>query len=146
MTYKLTLREKIADLREKACDFFKAGVKLAFTGYITFSLLSHNGCLDSQRTEQAKSLHNTNNQTKVVTRIGEEWKDNSKYLLAMGGNGYNPRVIRTIIFEDGTQSIVDYRTLAHQPITRWLKGEEFNPQAGEKYEVTKYNELVKRVK
>jgi hypothetical protein len=148
MEYKITLKEKIGDFMDGAGDILKTGAKYAIGGYILFSLASHNGCLDSSRVKQARQLHNENNSTKVVANVEEEWRDNSTLELvssAMGGAGYNPRVIRRVTFEDGTETTLDYRVLAHQPFRRWIAGEEFNPQVGDKYEVTKQNQLVREL-
>jgi hypothetical protein len=148
MEYKRTFKDKIGDYVSGAGDLLKTGVKVAIGGYIFFSLASHNGCLDSNRTKSARQLHDENNPTKVVANIEEEWKDNSTLAFvssAMGGAGYNPRVIRRVTFEDGTQTTLDYRVLAHQPFRKWIAGEEFNPKVGDKYEVTKQNQLVREL-
>ena len=65
-------------------------------------------------------------------------------MSVFGGSGYNPRVVRIVEFEDGSTSYLNYRTMAHQPFMRWLKGKEFNPRVGERYEV-KDNKLVRKV-
>jgi hypothetical protein len=148
MEYKRTLKERIRDFGERAGDILKTGVKCAIGAYVILMLASHNGCLDSNRTKQARHLHEVNNLTKVVSSVEEKWKDNSTLAMvscAFGGGGYNPRVIRGVTFEDGTQTILNYRVLAHQPLRKWISGEEFNPQVGEKYEVTKYNQLVRKI-
>ena len=148
MENKRTLGDRVRDLGGRAVDTLKTGAKYAIGGYILFSLASHNGCLDSDRARLARRLHDDNNPVKIVKSVEEEWKDNSTLALvssAMGGAGYNPRVIRKVTFEDGTQTTLDYRTMAHQPFRRWIGGEEFNPQVGETYEVTKNNQLIKKV-
>ncbi|MFA5797907.1 MAG: hypothetical protein WC916_07805 [Candidatus Woesearchaeota archaeon] len=149
MVYKRTLNDVIDGLGDGAVYVLKKGVKYGIGICIGFYLLSHNGFLDSDRTKQAEQLHNANNPTKVVASVNEKWSDNSMFALAssmIGGGGYNPRVIREVIFEDGSQTTLDYRVLAHQPFVRWMAGEEFNPKVGERYEVTKNNQLVRPIK
>ncbi len=103
-------------------------------GYMIFSLGSHNGCLDSDRTGGALRHQNPSNPIKTVVSVEEEWSDNSALSMISGGV-YNPHVRREITFEDGSKAMLSYRTQAWQPIRRWLRGEEFNPKPGEKYEV-----------
>jgi hypothetical protein len=136
------------NLRDRAGNILGTGVKYIIGGCILFSLASHNGLLDSNRTKQTEQLYDKNNPTKVVSGVEEEWRDNSPFSLASsiaGGAGYNPRVIRKVTFEDSSQTTLDYRVLAHQPFRRWIRGDEFNPQVGEMYEVTKHNQFVRKV-
>lgn len=110
--------------------------------YSIFSLASHNGVLDSMRTKEAnKYIHNTDI-TKVVHSVEEEWEDYFPWML----DGYNPKVTRTVTFEDGTETTLTYRTLAHQPYRKLISGEEFKPQKGEKYLVAKDNTLISKLK
>jgi hypothetical protein len=148
MKYKRTSRNRVRDFMDRAEDILRTGAKCAILGYTVFFLASHNGFLDSNRTKQTRQLHNENNPKKVVASVKEEWKDNSTIALVssmMGGGGYNPRVIRRVTFEDETQTTLDYRVMAHQPFRRWISGKEFNPQVGERYEVTNHNQLVRKV-
>lgn len=59
-------------------------------------------------------------------------KDNVIYSPTL--DGYNPKVIREVTFEDGTETNLEYRTLAWQPFRKWMREQEFNPQPGEKYD------------
>ncbi len=113
--------------------------KVAIGGLVLYSLLSHNGLLDSPRTKMASRLHNMDNSTKTVSYVDEKWSDNIPMM-----HGYNPRVIRNVNFDDGSQTTLSYRTMAWQPFMRWLGGEEFDPQVGERYEVS-HGQLVKKV-
>ena len=141
MKNKRTLGDKMRDLGGRAVDTMKTGAKVAVGGLILYTLASHNGCNDSYRTNEARRLQGES--TKTVATIEETWKDNIVSSPTL--DGYNPRVIRKVTFEDGTQTTLDYRTLAHQPFRRWIAGEEFNPQVGEAYKVTKNNQLVKKI-
>lgn len=148
-----SLSDKLKEFGWKVGDCLKTGAKATITlvvgGFVLYTLASSNGCLDSLRTKETRQYSNQKNPIKIVKGIEEEWKDNSAFALAssaIGGCGYNPRVIRKITFEDGTQTILDYRVLAWQPFMRWKNGEEFNPKVGEKYEVEKeYNTLLRKL-
>lgn len=138
------LKEKLRNIRYTLWR----GAKIAFATYLIIQLGSHNGCFDSPRTKEARRYHNPQNPVKVVRRVGERWKDNSTLALvssAVGGSGYNPRVIRDIEFDDGSKTRLDYRVLAWQPFVRWVNGKEFDPKPGEKYEVDKHNGLVRKM-
>ena len=116
-------------------------------GYAIFSLGSYNGCFDSDRTIEAAKHHDVGNPVKTIASVEEEWSDNSALAFAssmMGGGGYNPHVTRRIVFEDGSQGTISYRTLACQPIRKWLRGDEFDPKPGEKYEVFPSGQLLVR--
>ncbi len=105
---------------------------------------SHNGMFDSMRTKEAAWLQgNPTNTVRTVAAVEEEWKDNVTYSLMM--DGYNPKVRREVTFEDGSQTTLNYRTLAWQPIMRWKNGDMFNPQPGEQYEVTSRNQIVRKI-
>ncbi|MBW3014501.1 hypothetical protein KY335_04665 [Candidatus Woesearchaeota archaeon] len=134
----------------KAVDYAIEGIKpilqvggtIFFALYIPYTLASHNGLLDSDRTKEAEEMHDESNPIKTVKTVEEKWRD---HILTPYGDGFNPRVIRTVTFADGTETKLDYRVMAWQPFMKWKNGYEFNPQAGEKYEVTSGNELVKKV-
>jgi len=140
--YKRTLKNRLNNFADDALDVLKDGAKYALGAYILFNLTSHNGCLDSRRTKQAEGLYDANNPVKIVANVDEEWRDNSPFVLF---GAYNPRVIRRVTFEDGTQATLDYRVLAYQPFRRLVSGEEFNPQVGERYQVTGSNEFIRRM-
>lgn len=122
-------------------DYLKTGAKVVVGVLILYSLASHNGMLDSHRTKEARRLEPQ--ATKNVATVEETRKDNVVYSLTL--DGYNPKVIREVMFEDGTETRLEYKTLAWQPFNRWANGEEFNPQPGEKYEVTSQNMIVRKV-
>ena len=136
-----SLSDKLREFRWKVGDYLKTGAKVAVGGLILYSIASHNGLLDSYRTKEARELRGE--ATKTVATVEESWKDNVVYSPTL--DGYNPKVIREVTFEDGTETSLEYRTLAWQPFRRWLRGEEFNPQPGEKYEVTFRNTIVRKV-
>ncbi len=129
--------------------------KLGFALFLVYSCartIDGNGLGDSLRTKSANDYHNDNNPVKTVAKVEEKWYDNEVYSIDL--TGFNPLVIRQITFDDETTTSLRYRTLAHQPFRRWIVGEEFNPQVGERYEVTSSgilrqgrpeNELVRRV-
>jgi len=146
MTNKLT--QKIKDIGNRTIDFVygttKKAIPILLGSYIYFSLLSHNGCMDSDREERAARKHHINNPIRTVESVEETWKDNNPYCF-ISGAGYNPRVIRNITFEDGSTTRLDYRTAAHQPYRRWLRGNEFNPKPNERFEVDPNNRLVRKV-
>jgi hypothetical protein len=143
---RTNLSERISNLWDNTKSFlWKVGTRYVLPAYILVSLASHNGCMDSRRTKNARYLQKPSNPTKTVAIVTEEWRDNSEWAAfsaAMGGGGYNPRVIRTVIFDDGSTTTLDYRVMAHQPFRRWISGEEFDPKPGEKYEVTRYNTIA----
>ena len=138
----------LRNIFDRAWDLSVVGLKYAALMAVGFFFLSHNGCLDSRRTKQTRWLHSSDNLVKSVANVDESWRDNSEIAMltcVFGGGGYNPQVIRTITFEDGTETTVKYRTLAHQPFRRWGGGDEFDPELGEEYEVTPQNELVRKI-
>ena len=135
------------NLSERISDFlWRFGTRYVLPAYMLVFLASHNGCMDSYRTKSAaRNLQKPSNPIKTVAVVREEWRDNSEWAAfsaAMGGGGYNPRVIRRVIFKDGSITTLDYRVMAHQPFRRWISGEEFDPKPGEQYEVTRYNTIV----
>jgi len=117
--------------------------KLLVGSLILGSLASHNGCLDSYRTNQTKRFEDPANPVKRVTDVVETWKDNN--VGYSGLERYNPLVIRAVTFHDGTKTTLNYRTVAHQSIRRWMSGDEFNPQVGSLYEVTPANMFVREL-
>ena len=108
--------------------------------YSAYTILSHNGLFDSRRTKEAIRDYNANNPIKTVKNVQEEWSDNKFYAPMM--DGYNPRVLRTVKFEDGTQTTLDYRVYAWPLVKKIVSGETFNPKPGEKYQVNKNNNLI----
>ncbi len=134
--------DSIRDFGYRTADKVGYGVKRVlpgmFAGYVIFSLGSHNGCIDSDRTKEAARHHKPENPVKTVVSVEEHWRDNSDFdffASMMGGGGYNPHVTRRVVFDDGSQAILNYRTEAWKSMKRWLNGEEFDPKPGEKYEV-----------
>ena len=134
--------KSIRNFGYKIADTFGQTVRdlapLVLTGYVIFNLGSANGCFDSERAIEAAKRHDAENPIKTVASVEEKWYDNSAlgyFSAMMGGAGYNPRVIRTVTFDDGSEASLDYRTAAWQPMRRSLAGKEFKPQPGEQYEV-----------
>ncbi len=151
----MTLKEKLSEIKDfagYALDstlgaLWKIGTRVALPAYITIYMAlylgSQNGCLDSQRTKSAERYYRTcETSVKTVKQVSEEWRDNETSFLDI--SGFNPQVIRTVEFEDGSKSVLSYRTMAHQPLVRWIRGEEFNPKPGEKYEVTSQGGIVRK--
>ena len=138
-----SLSDRLREFRWKVGDYLKTGAKVAVGGLILYSLASHNGMLDSNRTREAREYNNASNPIKTVATVKERWEDNVVYSPTL--DGYNPKVIREVTFEDGSETRLAYRTLAWQPFRKWLRGEEFNPQPSEKYEVTSRNMIVRKV-
>ncbi len=143
-------REKITDKLRKAgsevAEFLRPGtlIKPLLGGYIIFALMDNNGCLDSDRTRETQWLHRLQGaQVKTVENVEERWRDD--IFCSPMFDGYNPQVIREVIFDDGSQTTLSYRTLAWQPFMRWKNGEEFSPKVGERYEVTSRNQLVRKL-
>lgn len=112
-------------------------------GLILYNLASQNGILDSMRTKEARRYISSDNSIKTVANVEEKWKNYWSCTPML--DDYNPRVIRKVTFKDGSKTRLDYRILAWQPFVRWKNGEEFNPRPEEKYEVTSWNQIVRRV-
>jgi len=138
-----SLSDRLREFRWKVGDYLKTGAKVAVGGLIFYSLASHNGMLDSNRTREARGYSNASNPIKTVATVKERLEDNVVYSPTL--DGYNPKVIREVTFEDGSETRLEYRTLAWQPFRKWLGGEEFNPHPSEKYEVTSRNMIVRKV-
>lgn len=140
------MREILYRTLDHAIEGTKLVLKLGGTAflavYLPLTLASHNGLLDSDRTDEAEEKHAENNPIKTVKTVEEQWED---CFITPYGDSFNPRVIRTVTFKDGSGTELDYRTLAWQPFMRWKNGDEFDPKPGEKYEVTSGNGLVKKV-
>ena len=132
-----------SDKLEDAGKILEAGI-ISLVGLVTlYSLADQTGLLDSMRTVEARRFANPLNTVKKIARVEEEWKDNRAYTPTF--DGYNPKVIRTVTFEDGSQTILQYRMAAWQPFRRWLNGNEFNPLPEEHYEVASDNTIVKKI-
>ena len=119
---------------EDTCLLVRSVVKFSILGYLAFQLGSTNGVFDSLRTKDGEDLADPSDPIKTVSSVVETWKDTVPY--SPDGTGFNPRVIREISFEDGTHITLDYRVLVWQPLRKWIHGEEFNPQVGQKYEIS----------
>ena len=141
--------ESNKEFKRKLKKGLKTGLKGIVAGLIIGITADHNGCMDSYRTEQARYfLSNPENPIKTIASVEEKWKNNSPlefFSSATGGVGYNPLIIRTVTFEDQSQTKLRYRTLAWQPFRKWISGEDFNPQIGERYEVDSHNRIVRKV-
>lgn len=137
-----SLSERLREFQWKVRGFLQSGAKTVAGGFMLYTIASHNGCLDSYRIKEARGLQGE--ATKTVATVDETWKDDGVYTPTL--DGYNPKVIREVRFDDGTETTLGYRTLAWQPFRKWLRGEEFDPQPGEKYEVTSNNMIVRKVK
>ncbi len=135
--------KNLEELKHTTKEYLKTGAKCVFGALIAINLASHNGFYDSMRTKEALRYQDPTNPVKVVSKVKEKWKDDKIYSLAL--EGYNPRVIRTVTFNDGSQIKLDYRVLAWKPFMKWKNGEEFDPKPGERYELTKQNGLVRKV-
>ena len=140
----MELTEIIEKLKEKSAIIIKKGALFGLGAYLLFHLTSNNGLLDSNRTKETGYLNKPSNQVKQVVHVDEEWRDNKIYSLDL--TGYNPKVIRHVQFSDGTETTLNYRTLAWQPFRKWMSGEEFEPKKGEQYEVTQNNAIVKKIR
>ena len=145
-----SLKDKLKNIGNEIVGFIPKGIGILALGYAFVTCADQNGINDSLRTKVARKYHNPENPIKVVRNVGETWSDNKLYVP--DGTGFNPLVKRRVIFEDGSETNLRYRTLAWSPFKRWLAGEEFNPQPGEKYEVTtndnweyRSNSLVQKV-
>jgi len=136
------LSEKLGRLKKRIGDGLRFGATVAVGGLIFYSLATHNGFLDSNRTKETEILKAT--KVKTVKNVEEKWTDNTVYSPTL--DGYNPKVIRKVTFEDDSNTTLSYRTLAWQPFMKWKNGEEFNPQPGEKYAVSSDNSIVRRLK
>lgn len=129
-------------LKQKIRTIPKTVGTMIIGGLILYNLASHNGKLDSLRSKEARKYHNSTNPIKIIENVEETWKDD--WSLSPMLDGYNPRVIRKITFQDGSKTKLDYRTHAWQPFMKWRNGDEFNPKPNEKYEVTPWNQIVGR--
>lgn len=125
-------------------ESFRLGniLKIGVGGYVVFSLLSSNGCLDSKRTNQALRYYedSTDTSTKTVSRVLTKTNLHKSSSIWM-----NPEVSRDVLFDDGSRAFLNYRTHSWQPFMSWINGDEFRPQPGETYEVTKNNQFVRKV-
>jgi len=79
-------------------------------GLIVYSLASQNGKLDSMRTKEAKRYISRSTIIKTVSGVEEKWRNHWTCTPML--DGYNPRVIRNVIFEDRSKTRLSYRTLA----------------------------------
>ena len=147
---KRSLKDKLQNIGHEIVGFIPKGIGILILGYACVNNVDHNGMNDSLRTKGARRYHNPENPIKTIRSVEETWEDNKLYLS--DGTGYNPLAKRKIIFDDGSETTLRYRTLAWQPFRRWIAGEELNPQPGERYEVTsddtleyKSNSLVQKV-
>jgi len=138
-----SLKDKLRNIGNSAIGFIPKGLIVLGLGYAFVTCADHNGMNDSLRTKTARRYHNPENPIKTVRNVEENWKDNR--LHSLDGTGFNPLVKRRVIFEDGSETNLRYRTLAWQPFRRWMIGEEFNPQQGEKYEVTRNDSSEYRI-
>lgn len=136
-----SLSDRLIDFKWKIGDYLRTGAKVAVECLILYTLFSQNGMLDSNRTKEAGRLHGE--ATKTVATVEETWKDDVIYSPML--DGYNPKVIREVTFEDGSKTKLEYRTLAWQPFMKLKNGEEFYIKAGKKYEVTSSNMIVREV-
>jgi len=132
-------------MKSEGRKLLRTGIKSVIAALVVYSLASHNGHLDSMRTKETSHLQGlVGNKIKTVASVEEYWKDNVTYSLMM--DGYNPLVRRNVLFEDGSQTTLRYRTLAWQPLMKWINGNEFNHRQGEQYEVTSSNDIVRKVR
>lgn len=144
MKTKETLSSKVRRMGLTVADAFRPSrlVMYAIGGYVLFNFMSANGCLDSNRTREALRFYENRqgNVVKTVSNVEEEfdWGYNSSTWI-------NPRVTREVEFDDGTKTTLSYRTRAWQPFRRWINGEEFSPNVGEKYEVADNHQLVRKL-
>ncbi|HLC57185.1 MAG TPA: hypothetical protein VJH95_01290 [Candidatus Nanoarchaeia archaeon] len=137
---------RLNHIADGAFKFVRRGACIAVLAYSVYSLFSHNGLLDSPRMKETGRYHSDENHVKTVANVRERWEDDNPGMInKITLNGYNPKVIREIVFDDGSRARLEYRTLAWQPIMRWKNGEEFNPRPGEKYEVTPGNLIVRKM-
>lgn len=131
---------RIHNIPNKIWDGIYKEAKMSLLGTVIFTNLGYNGCLDSERTRTTGTPNERDNVIKTVEGVAED--------LNPGYNSstwINPQVTREIVFNDGSQRTLQYRTRSWQPFRRWIFGEEFNPQPGEHYEVTKDNTFVRKV-
>jgi len=115
--------------------------KYAVCGYILFNLLSDNGFLDSERSKESMRYENQQgNVMKTVVDVTETMNPcyNSSTWI-------NPKVTREVLFDDGTETELSYRTHTWFQLRNRLYGEEFVPRIGEQYEVTSNNNLVRKL-
>ena len=144
MKYKETLSSKVRRAGLTIADAFRPMqlAKYAIGGYILFNLMSAHSCFDSNRIKEALRFceNRHGNVTKTVSNVEEEFDPGYN-----SSTWINPKVTREVRFEDGTEITLSYRTHTWQPIRRWINGEEFSPKAGEKYEVTDHNQLVRKL-
>ena len=146
-----SLKDKLRNIGDEIVGLIPKGIGILALGYALVTCADHNGINDSLRTRVAKQHHSLENPIKTVRSVEETWRDNKMY--SPDGTGFNPLVKRRIIFDDGSETSLRYRTLVWQPFVRWAAGEEFSPQPGEKYEVARVdicweyraNSLVQKV-
>jgi hypothetical protein len=116
--------------------------KCSIIGLLLYNFGSENGCFDSERAEDAlrNFAHRKDNVVKTVVGVTEETDPGYNSATWM-----NPMVTREVEFDDGTEITLRYRTHAWMPMRRWINGDEFSPEVGERYEVTKRNQFVRRM-
>ena len=139
-----TLKHYGSRILEGSAYLLKRAVMLTAGAYVIGATLAGNGCMDSGRTRLSAKLHDSSNPIKAVKSVSEEWTGTEVATPTM--DGYNPRVKRNVVFEDGSKTTLLYHTLAWEPFRTWMGGEKFEPKPGEQYEVTTSNELVRKVR
>jgi hypothetical protein len=144
MGYREAFRNGMEYVRDEIAYTFRPGniAKYSIIGLLLYNFGSHNGCFDSERTEEAfrNFANRKDNVVKTVAAVREETDPGYNSATWM-----NPMVTREVEFDDGTEATLRYRTHAWMPMRRWINGDEFSPEVGESYEVTKHNQFVRRM-